>query len=278
MYRSFDDDFYDDLIDDFIRGVAPVSPRPRAWMEDNFDAMEDAFDFGSPTQAARRVRPDLVSCNRPSAAVAVITGPNPTARIQAANTRAITLLDRVITTMEQARRRIIGGRAPVTAVDPELRTALRTRFGMDADNRALWSGSGSRSALVLIRRFRGARQILADGWMAYTCLGAAAPATVTVNRGGTPCTVEGCAGEVAFTCGGNSRIVLCRPFWRDARNRIQDLDFQASTLLHECFHIYFEGVIRDRQAANIGNAHCYEQFVLDLNFLPVPAEFKAACP
>jgi hypothetical protein len=278
MYRSFDDDFYDDLIDDFLRTVPPTSANLPIRREDNFDAMEDAFDFGSPTQAARRVRASLVSCNRPSAAIAAITGPNPVARIQAANTRAIALLDRVITTMEQTRRRIINGTAPGAAVAPELRTALRSRFGMDSNDRSLWTGSGSRSALVLIRRFRGARQILADGWMAYTCLGPAAPARVTVNRGGTPCTVEGCAGEVAFTCGGNSRIVLCRPFWRDTSNRMQDIDFQASTLLHECFHIYFAGVIRDQQRQNIGNAHCYEQFVLDINFLAVPVEFRAACP
>lgn len=256
--------------------TAPSIPRsflPRPWR-----IIEDEFDFGSPRQPRRQVRANFVSCDRPSAAIRAITGPDPVGTIRRANSRAIELLDYVINELEATRQKIVAGAAPASTVADEVNIALEERFHMDANDRNIWTGRGNRSVYVLIRRFRGARQILADGWMKYTCLGPAAPATVTIHRGGKSCTVEGCAGEVAFTCGGNSRIVLCEPFWRDSNNNIQDLDFQASTLLHECFHIYFFGVIRDQQKANIANAHCYEQFVLDLNFLPVPEEFKSSCP
>jgi hypothetical protein len=65
--------------------------------------------------------------------------------------------------------------------------------------------------------------------------------------------------------------MLCRPFW--------DFDpiFQAATLLHEALHIYF-GFLGDEEQGNFTNAHCYEQFVLDLNWIDVQAGFVGSCP
>src|SRR5215218_5463817 len=57
-------------------------------------------DFGSPQQPARQVRANFVSCNGPSAAIASITGPDPVGTIQAANTRAIELLDHAINELQ----------------------------------------------------------------------------------------------------------------------------------------------------------------------------------
>jgi hypothetical protein len=151
-------------------------------------------------------------------------------------------------------------------VSRRITIALRRRFGLDARDRGTWTGSGARSADVLIRRLRGARQILADGWMKYTCIGAA---SVTLGK----CRGYGCPPDRpnrrAVSCGGHSRIVLCRAWWSDS------LDDQAATLLHENFHIYF-GFIND--AGNFANAHCYEHLVLDLNGLAPQAGFAAACP
>jgi hypothetical protein len=77
--------------------------------------------------------------------------------------------------------------------------------------------------------------------------------------------------DVAFTCGGNSRIILCNR-WRDRENKFRSLVFQAGTLLHEALHIYFFRIIGD--TGNLANANCYEQFVFDLNGLAVPG----TCP
>ena len=237
---------------------------------------ESEVGFDSPTRAPRPVRASFVNCNTASPAVTAVTGADPVGTITRANARAIQLLDSAINQLQTARARVRGGAAPTPpAVSAVIRQSLQRRFGMNAGDRALWTSTVARSALTVIRRLRGARQILADGWMKYTCLGPSAPATVTLGTGSNTCTVVGCEGEVAFTCGGISRIVLCGPFWRDASNNPQSLDFQATTLLHECVHIYF-GFIAD--SGNFANAHCYEQLVMDLNGLAVPANFQASCP
>ena len=249
-----------------IRG--PATPRR---------GLESEIGFDSPTRAPRPVRASFVSCHPPGAAIAAITGPDPVGVIRRANARAIELLDNAINQLQTARNSIRGGAAPAApVVSNAVRQAFQRRFGMNTGDRNIWTQSSARTVLTVIRRLRGARQSLADGWMKYTCLGPAAPATVTLNgAGGRTCTVEGCAGEVAFTCGGISRIVLCRPFWRDDANSVQSLDFQASTLLHETVHIYFAFI---SDTGNFVNAHCYEQFVLDLNGLAVPADFVGSCP
>jgi hypothetical protein len=226
---------------------------PRRIMEDEFEGWE-APDFGSPLQSPRKVNPKFVSCRSPSAAIKAITGATPVASIQAANTRAIKLLDNVINELQFTRKKIVDG-APAawpTASD-HLAQALQDRFGLDAGDRSIWTGTGARSVLTLIKRFRGARQILADGWMKYTCVGGAsfplgkcAPGSCTPTPGFI---------RHALSCRGNSRIVLCEPWWRN------DLDGQAATLLHEALHIYFP--IGDTGV--FANAHVYEQFVLDLN-------------
>lgn len=226
--------------------------------------------FGSPRRTPRPVRASFVSCNPPSPAIARITGPDPVSTIRRANKRAVEFLDRAITELEKTRSKIRGGASPVGTVSRRLRRALRRRFHLNAANRSIWTSTGRRSVFVIIRRLRGSRQILADGWMKYTCLGPAAPARVTISRGGSPCTVTGCEkDEVAFTCGGNSRIVLCKPWWKQ---RLKD---QAGTLMHEALHIYFEFI---SDSGNFINAHCYEQLVLDINGKAPTPGFERACP
>jgi hypothetical protein len=229
-------------------------------------AFEAGPDFGSPNTTPRSVRANFVSCHPPSSAIKAITGPDPVGVIQAANTRAIELLDYVIRDLQGKRDKIRAGAATAATVeDIPTREALRTRFRMNADDRSIWTGSGARTVLTLIRRFRGARQILADGWMKYTCVGGAS--FPLGNCGRLSCG----DGDFAWTCPGHSRIVLCRSFWDD------DPDGQAGTLLHEAVHIYF-GFIGDQEQGNFTNAHCYEQFVLDMNWLDVPVALVGSCP
>lgn len=229
-------------------------------------AFEADPDFGSPDTARRPVRASFVSCHPPSAAIAAITGPDPVGTIQAANTRAIALLDYVIRDLEGKRSSIRAGATTADAVeDIPVRESLRTRFRMNADDRSIWTGTAARSVLTLIRRFRGARQILADGWMKYTCIGGAN--FPLGNCGRLSCR----PGDQAWTCPGHSRIVLCVPWWSDGG------DGQAGTLLHEALHIYF-GHLGDQEQGNFTNVHCYEHFVFDLNWLDVPAIFATSCP
>jgi hypothetical protein len=224
------------------------------------------FSFGNRLQ--RRVNPNFVSCNPPSPTIAATTGPNPVGVITAANTRAIELLDNAIGDLQSTRDQIVGG-APVAwpVISDATALALQNRFHIDANDRGVWTRRGEGTVDVVIRRLRGARQILADGAMRYQCLGGA---SVDFTFGGVHCAGEGCAGDTrAVSCAGASRIVLCAPFWGDPA------DDQASTLMHECFHIYFSFI---GDTGNLGNAHCYEQFVSDLNGITVPPLFVGMCP
>ncbi len=216
----------------------------------------------------RLVNPNFVSCNPPSAAIAAITGNDPVGTITTANARAIELLSNAIDELQFTRNNIIAGaEATFPTISDGVAQALQDRFHMDASDRGIWTGRGEGSVQVLIRRFQGARQILADGAMRYQCLGGAA---VNFTFGGINCAGAGCTGATrAVSCEGVSRLVLCAPFWSDSA------DDQASTLMHECFHVYF-GIIGD--TGNLTNAHCYEQFVSDFNGVAIPAIFVGSCP
>jgi hypothetical protein len=219
-------------------------------------------------QLQRRVNPNFVSCNPPSVAIAATTGSDPVGVITAANTRAIELLDNAIDELQHTRDQIVAGE-PVAwpVISDTTASALQNRFHIDANDRNVWTGRGEGTVDVIIRRLRGARQILDDGAMRYQCLGGA---NVDFTFGGVHCVGAGCTGGTrAVSCAGASRLVLCTPFWSDPA------DDQASTLMHECFHIYFAFI---GDTGNLANAHCYEQFVSELNNVPVPAIFVGMCP
>ena len=240
--------------------------------------MNQEVGFNSPNRTPRKVRATFVSCNRPRGRVKAITGPDPVGRIRKVNTRAIELLDAAIIKLQDMRKKIVDGATPAIVPDPDnVRKALRRRFHMNANDRKIWIKKGGRSVDTVIRRLRGSRQILADGWMKYRCLGKRFNAII--SRGGKSCEFDnGCdKGTHAMSCGAITKIVLCKPFWKQSNDEVNGLNFQAGTLLHECFHIYF-GFIGD--SGNFVNAHCYEQFVFDLNGdeVRVPVSFKGSCP
>lgn len=211
----------------------------------------------------REVREGRVSCRNPSARLQATVGADPVGTIRAADARAIAMIDTVLDTLEGSRDRIIGG-APIgwPAISDHVALSLQNRFGLDPNSEEVWTGRSARSVDVIIRRYRAARRLLSGGFLRYTCIGARNPPP-------DPCVGPGCGGETrAFTCGGVSRISLCGPWWSDS------LDDQANTLVHEVLHIYFPHI---GDTGHLANAHCYDQFLFDLNNLPVPALFQGAC-
>ncbi len=220
--------------------------------------------FQAADQLQRLVRPSYVSCNPPSPAIAAITGADPVGALSAAVDRAVELLDNVIDELETTRNNIIAG-APAAAptISDAVALAIRNRFRINPENRNVWTGSGAGSIYVLLRRFRAVRSLLDGGWIRYTCLAGA-----YIN---TPsCAGPGCVGATrAAACPGVTRIFLCRPFWAGT------LDDRARILIHESHHVYY-GFIGD--TGHLGNAHCYAQFVLELNNLTVPAIYVGMCP
>jgi len=217
-----------------------------------------------PNLIQRLVRPNLVSCRNPTAAQQATVGADPVGTLDAANTRAVELMDNAIATLEFNRNAILAGAEPTSpTVGDATAAALQSRMRINPSNRAVWTGTGIGSVQLLIRRLRMVRNLLGGGWLSYTCIAPAAINTAT-------CAGPACGGATrAASCEGVSRLFLCTPFWADSA------DDQAGTLMHESFHIYF-GFIDD--VGHEGNAHCYEQLVFDLNGVAINPAFVGSCP
>jgi hypothetical protein len=206
---------------------------------------------GSTTGIRRRVRAGYVSCRNPSAAIRRVTGANPVGAIQAADRRAIELLDDIIGELSGTRRAIRRG-APLAwpTVTDCVSRGLRQQFGLNPNRRRIWTSRGRRSVYIIIRRLRAARRILHTGWMKYTCLG---PRRLRWRSCSGPGCVHTATSETdAFSCAGIYRIWLCRPWWNSS------LAERALTLIHEALHIYFPH-IGDR--GRLANAHSYDRFI-----------------
>lgn len=261
-----------------LTSVRPNRPPPapyRAPPGPSTDMESELPSFGSPDRTPRPVRKSFVSCHPPSAALKAVTGPDPVSVIQAANSRAIELLDYVIRDLEEKRRKIRAGKSTVDVVeDLPTRDALQRFFGMNADDRSMWTGSAAFSIRTLIRRLRGGRQILADGWMKYTCSGGPDFPLGNCRASCTPNDPKSV--RLAVTCPGHSRIVLCQPWWR------LNLNCRALVLLHEAIHIYFGHLPSGKpligDTGNFRNAHCYHRFVSEMNWLEDVGRCRGLCP
>ena len=203
----------------------------------------------------RKVVDARVSCHgypRTYPIFTVIGTTDPVGVIRAADSRAITLLTNVIDELTHIRNAIIGGEEPNwPLISDGLADAMRRYLRLDANNAAVWRGTGPRTVFMAIRWLRNIRRTLQGGWLRYTCIG-------------TDCEAD----DWAYTYVGVHRLYLCRHFWTDT------LDNQALTLIHEVSHIYYG---TDDVGGGIGNAHCLEQFVTEANGLAVSPGFIGSC-
>jgi hypothetical protein len=135
--------------------------------------------------------------------------------------------------------------------DPTFDAALANRFGLSLANPA-----DHRTIAILEREFQAVAGFLESGAVFYVCRDA------------------GCeADDWAFTFTGEHTIRLCNPFWNAG-----SLNLQGSTLFHEAMHLWWDQ-IEDQGRRPLHNAHCFEQFALDLAGATgeIPADFAAAC-
>jgi len=80
---------------------------------------------------------------------------------------------------------------------------------------------------------------------------------------------QGCAGEWAFAFDGENEMFLCKPWWQASA------DNKATTLMHEAIRVVY-AVVND-SGAKLKNAHCYEQYLADINGVSVPKAFRGSC-
>lgn len=143
-------------------------------------------------------------------------------------------------------QRLTHGSALYTA-DPVFDASLLNRFGLSLAN-----PGDHRSIAILEREFKAVTDYLVSGRVRYTCRGA------------------DCETEYAYTFGTGPRMYLCNPFWNLGSSAIQ-----GATLLHEAMHLWWSQV---NDAGNpMHNAHCFEQFALDLAGIAIPADVVGQC-
>lgn len=141
------------------------------------------------------------------------------------------------------------------SANPTTVAALQNRFGLDITDPA-----DLQFMPKLDFEYKQVKEYLDGGYTLYICR----------DPGCEP-------GEDAFVLTGpgqtdveNHTIHLCSPFWNS-----NALD-QAGTILHEAFHIHWDQV-NDIGMPQVHNAHCFEQFALDLKGIPINPSFAGAC-
>jgi hypothetical protein len=191
----------------------------------------------------RKVRESNVSCRHTGLTGGLpgglISGPDAIVFITAANQKAVDL--------SQTAEALL---SKTDAPDPTLVKALKDRFGLDTADPA-----HAKRIQILRREFKAVAGFLEGGSLYYVCRSA------------------GCGEEWASSRFGQHTIHLCNPFWNAG-----SLNLRGSTLLHETFHLWWNQV-DDQGRPPMRNAHCFEQFALDLAgaTAEIPADFATAC-
>jgi Domain of unknown function (DUF4157) len=208
-----------------------------------------------PKMIQRLVDEARVSCattDRSFPIFTVIGTTDPVPVIVAADARAIEMLDNTIAELSNIRAAVQAGEPPAFPVIADaVATALRTRLRLNPEDPNVWTGSGPGTIEIIITWYTNIRNTLNSGRVRYICIG-------------PTCT----AGDWARTIPGVMRIRLCQPFWQGG------LDDRALTLIHETGHIYY-GL--EDTGGGAGNAHCLEQFMADLNNVPILPNFIGSC-
>jgi hypothetical protein len=208
-------------------------------------------DGGGPPVVRRLVHERNVSCRRTGlhhgVPGGVITGPDAVATIQAADARAIELASRAEAALFL--NRVMAGTL-FHVPDATFDTALMNRFGLAVTNAA------DRPTIAIIEReIAAVRRFLESGYVRYICRDAE------------------CSGEWASAIPGERVIRLCNPFWNST-----SVNQQGATILHEALHLWWDQIY-DQGRRPLHNAHCFEQFALDVagataEILP---EFVGSC-
>ncbi len=168
---------------------------------------------------------------------------------------------RALVLIERAESQLKMPRATGQAGDA-MRQRFRDAFGTTPEFVPTWRPAGQTwdMGAVVRERLRCAAKIMSEGDIEFVAWG----------PGSCPFRCDWAHRPAwAVVVGGRSRICLGQPFWEAAGRA--DIEEMATTLLHECLHIYFDTMHRhgsERWAFN--TATCYERYVLLCNGIPIP--------
>lgn len=180
--------------------------------------------------------------------------------ITGAINRAVTLINRAAFPLRRPRAAGAAGEA--------MRIRFRDAFGRMPEFVPTWRPAGQTWDIgaVVRERLRCAAKIMSEGDIEFVAWG----------PGSCPFATTWEAGTWAVVQAGRYRICLGARFWRASREG--DLDGLATTMLHECLHIYFDTIRHRLERWPFNRAACFERYVLVANQLPVPASVSRPCP
>ena len=166
---------------------------------------------------------------------------------------------RALVLIERAESQLKKPRATLQAGDA-MRQRFRDAFGTSPEFIPTWRPAGQTWDMggVVRERLRCAAKIMSEGDIEFVAWG---PGSCTFQYNWSPRTW-------AVVEAGVSRICLGQRFWRAARRA--DTEGMATTLLHECLHIYFDTIRHRLEKWAYNTATCYERYVLLCSGIPIP--------
>lgn len=181
--------------------------------------------------------------------------------IEDAARRAVVLIERAESQLKKPRATLQAGDA--------MRQRFRNAFGTAPEFIPTWRPAGQTWDVggVVRERLRCAAKIMSEGGIEFVAWGPLS----------CPFAFDWARRPWAVVQGGRSRICLGQTFWNAAGRA--DSEGMATTLLHECLHIFFDTMHHhglERWAFN--TATCYERYVLLCSGIPIPPDVDVPCP
>ena len=119
---------------------------------------------------------------------------------------------------------------------------------------------------VVRERLRCAAKIMSEGDIEFVAWG----------PGSCPFAFDWTTRPWAVVLPNQYRICLGQTFWQAAGRA--DSEGMATTLLHECLHIYFDTIRHRLERWAFNTATCYERYVLLCSGIPIPPAVDVPCP
>ena len=174
---------------------------------------------------------------------------------------------RAVVLIERAESQLKKPRATGQAGDA-MRQRFRDAFGTAPEFIPTWRPAGQTwdVGAVVRERLRCAAKIMSEGDIEFVAWG----------PGKLPLRSTGRAARGPSFEAGRSRICLGQTFWQAAGRA--DTEGMATTLLHECLHIYFDTIRHRLEKWAFNTATCYERYVLLCSGIPIPPAVDVPCP
>ena len=179
--------------------------------------------------------------------------------IEDAATHAVRMIERAESQLKKPRATGQAGDA--------MRERFRDAFGRNPEFVPTFRPAGQTWDIgaVVRERLRCAAKIMSEGDIEFVAWGPdSCPFGRWANR------------PWAVVQAGRYRICLGQTFWEAAGNA--DFGGTATTILHECLHIYFDTIRHKLERWAFNTATCYERYVLLCNGYPIPADVGEPCP